>query len=78
MNFIGWLISAVIIFAFIGVCALFSRIIQKQKELDAPFAGNLIVDPQDHMVYYQAMNDPMQYKEGEVVKLRVRIVKNSQ
>ena len=73
------IVAVVLISIFLAtVCALGFAIYSKQKELDAPFRGILIVDKQEDgpaMVYMQAVVDPGTFKEGEAVKLRVRIVK---
>ena len=61
------------------LAGLFACIIFRQKELDTPCKGVLIVDRQDIegpcMVYLQAMVDPGTFKEGEIVKLKVCHVK---
>ena len=64
---------------FCLIVALFVSILLKQKSLDIPCKGLLIVDRQDFegpcMVYLQAIVDPGTFKEGETVKLKVRHVK---
>lgn len=71
-----WAIIAVLFLVAIG---LFCGILIRQKELDAPCKGLLIVDRQDVegpcMVYLQALVDPGTFEEGEMVKLKVVHVK---
>lgn len=57
---------------------LFVRIILRQKQLDIPCSGVLIVDRQDPeskcLVYLQVNVDPTTFKEGQEVKLKVATV----
>lgn len=73
------IVWGVIIVLFLIVIGLFAGILIRQKELDSPCKGLLIVDRQDIegpcMVYLQAMVDPGTFKEGEMVKLKVCVVK---
>ena len=75
MNWAGW---AIIGLMFLILGGLFLDIIIKQKQLDEPCKGLLIVDRQDFegpcMVYLQAIVDPGEFKEGEKIKLKVRHV----
>ena len=76
MNWAGWVIIS-LMFLILG--GLFVSILLKQKAIDVPCKGLLIVDRSDFegpcMVYLQAVVDPGTFKEGETVKLRVRHVK---
>lgn len=76
MNTVGWVIIG-LMFLILG--GLFVDILIKQEKLDAPCKGLLIVDRQDVegpcMVYLQAIVDPGEFKEGEMVKLKVRHTK---
>ena len=75
MAWVAWAILALMFLIGIG---LFIEIIQRQKKLDIPCSGVLIVDRQDPeapcTVYLQVNVDPSQFKEGEDVKLKVRTV----
>lgn len=74
-----WVVWGILVLFFLITIGLFIGILIRQKELDIPCKGLLIVDRQDIegpcMVYLQAMVDPGTFKEGEDVKLRVRVVK---
>lgn len=76
MNSVGW---GIVVLMFAILAGLFIAIIQRQKNLDAPCKGLLIVDKTDTegpcMVYLQAIVDPGEFKEGELVKLKVRHTK---
>lgn len=76
MNWAAWVILG-LMFLILG--GLFVDIILKQKSLDAPCRGLLIIDRQDVegpcMVYLQAMVDPGTFTDGELVKLKVCHVK---
>ena len=73
MNWAGWVIIGLM---FLILAGLFLEIIIKQKKLDEPCKGLLIVDRQDIegpcMVYLQAIVDPGTFREGEKIKLKVR------
>ncbi len=75
----GWIAWVVIGLMFLILGGLFVGILIKQKSLDIPSKGLLIVDHQDIegpcMVYLQALVDPGTFKEGEEVKLKVCVVK---
>lgn len=77
MIWVAWGLIATMCLIIIG---LFASIVLRQKSLDVPCKGLLIVDRQDIegpcMVYLQAMVDPGTFNEGEEVKLKVRIVRN--
>lgn len=74
-----WIVWAFMFVLFVCAIGLFIGILIRQKELDIPCKGLLIVDRQDIegpcMVYLQAMVDPGTFKEGEEVKLKVCVVK---
>lgn len=76
MSWIAWIIFG---FGFVAIALLLVAILATQKSLDAPMNGILLVDHQEEegrpLVYFQAVVDPQTYKDGEVIKLRVKIVK---
>ena len=73
-----WVAWGILLLMFLIVIGLFLEIVARQKKLDTPCKGVLIVDRQDPeapcMVYLQVNVDPSQFKEGEDVKLKVRTV----
>ena len=74
----GLIFTLIIAALLIVALGLFIAILFRQKEIDIPCKGFLIVDHDEEgpcMVYLQALVDPGTFKEGEVVKLRVRHVK---
>lgn len=75
MSWIGW---AVIVTMFGILVFVGWGILKAQKELDAPFAGLLVVDRTDDgkpLVYYQAVDNPENLINGQTIKLKVRVVK---
>lgn len=58
---------------------LLAKVLKSQRELDAPYRGIMIVDRQDEdgktFVYFQSVVDPITFKDGEIIKLRVNVVK---
>lgn len=75
MVWVGIVILAVMLLIVGG---LFIDIVNRQKALDAPCKGVLIIDRQDPeapcMVYLQANVNPDTLNDGELVKFRVRTV----
>lgn len=78
MDVFSVVVVSVIGVLLLGFFVLGIMVYLKQKDLDAPFKGILIVDHQDEegpsMVYLQAVVDPGTFTDGEAVKLRVKIV----
>ena len=76
----NWIIWGFLFLIMLIVIILFLDIVIRQKHLDTPCKGLLIVDHQDIegpcMVYLQALVDPGEFKDGESVKLKVRLVRN--
>lgn len=74
-NWAGWVVLALM---FLILAGLFIAGLIRQKHLDAPCKGLLIVDRQDFegpcYVYLQTTVDPATFREGEEVKLKVRVV----
>lgn len=79
MDLFTIMVVGIIILLLAGFFSMGVAVYLKQKSIDAPFKGILIVDKQDiegpSMVYLQAMVDPGTFTDGEEVKLRVRLVK---
>lgn len=75
MSWIVYVVFTVILLTAIGVGV---GILHTQKILDIPYSGFLLVDRKEEdepaMVYFQAMVDPKEYRDGETIKLKVRIV----
>ena len=75
----SWLVIVVIVLLFLGLIGVGVGILYTQKILDIPYSGFLLIDKQDPnepaMVYFQALVDPKEYKNGETIKLHVKIVK---
>lgn len=76
MNWIIWVVLGIM---FLALAGLLISILYTQKTLDIPCSGLLLVDHQDTdgpaLVYFQAAVDPKTYKDGETIKLRVKIIK---
>ena len=70
-----WIWLALMI-AISMVLIFLALIYAKQGKLDLPLSGVLIVDESDPdsqaLVYFQTKLDPALYKDGEVIKVRVR------
>ena len=54
-------------------------VLNAQKRLDIPLKGTLLVDRQEEretpLLYFEIAEDPRTFTDGEIVKLRVKIVK---
>lgn len=76
MAWVAWGILVLMVFITAG---LFISIVVRQKKLDKPCTGVLIIDRQDPevpcMVYLQANVDPGTLKDGERVKFKVKVVR---
>lgn len=76
MNLLAWIVVGLL---FIGIIVVGACILYTQKMLDIPYSGFLLIDKQEPeepaMVYFQALVDPKEYKNGETIKLKVRLVK---
>ena len=73
-----WLLWGLTTMIVLIICGLFVDIVIRQKSIDVPCAGILIVDRQDRegpcMVYLQAIVDPGTFEENQMVKLKVKHV----
>ena len=78
MNWIAWVILAIL---FLISGGLFVAILIRQKELDAPVKGLLVIDCQDpehhSEVYLKGAildRDPKTFTDGELIKLEVCVI----
>ena len=75
----GWVAWGIVVIMMLILIGLFADIVIRHKKLDAPCAGVLIVDREKDpdgfcSVYLQVGVDPSTFKEGDIVKLRVKSI----
>lgn len=79
MNF--WEIGGGVLLALLVLAVLaLIMVYKKQCLLDAPFKGIFFVEHQGEglqpLVWFQAAENPELFKDGDIIKLKVRVVKD--
>ena len=71
-----WAVLAVLTLLFIVLIGVGAVVIKKQTEIDTPVTGELMIDMQvpDEPAGVYFYNLPGTYKNGTVIKLRVKVI----
>ena len=67
--------------SFLIASAIGALVLHEQKKLDAPYAGVLVVEVnrgEPASVYFRALEDPKTFTDGMELKLKVRVLEDSQ